>query len=274
MQSKNRESELRIKVLAPYSFCVGIDEIVIDENLQRKTLSDVSIAKLAADIKDVGLITPPCVFHFDGKYHIVAGYRRYRALLHLKETVIPVIVLGGKPESGNMITLSENEEREAINCVDLAEWIVEIMNSANLSQSEIARRLKKSEAWVSGVIKILEMPTLVVESLRMDLLSISVAREFAKCPDVNQISKWIEMAFENGCSARTARYWVEQWSMYHSQAEDIAGSWEPPEVAEKYEIPPAICDFCGGSRKYNEMKIARVCADCYEIASANLKTHK
>ena len=269
----NKKAEFPHKVISKYDKVVPIEEIKLPSRIQRKTVNEAGISELANSIRNSGLIYPPIVYEHDGYYILVAGYRRFRAILMLKCSGIPVCLIGADPKVADGVTLVENEEREAINPVDMAFWLKEIMLSEDITQDDLARRLKRSTGWISGILKILKWEDYLVRAVKDEMISYSVAQQFADCPDRNQVERWVEMAFENGCSVRTARYWVEQWKMYSSQSENVAGALEPVPGEIQYVVPEGTCELCGAGKAYEHLRIVRACHDCYNIAKQNLSNH-
>jgi ParB family chromosome partitioning protein len=58
---------------------IDINEIVIKDEVRRNNIKQSKIEELADSINRAGLINPINVVEMDGKYWLVAGYRRYLA---------------------------------------------------------------------------------------------------------------------------------------------------------------------------------------------------
>jgi len=132
------------------------------------------IDELADDIKNRGLIQNLVVWHKrmrrephvlpDGRevwdrYILVAGNRRYAAVLKIREEdptafeKVSVTLLVGNEDDALFAQLAENLQREDLNILDLANAIYAMRNRGH-TQATIAKRLSKSQAWVSRIIKL------------------------------------------------------------------------------------------------------------------------
>jgi ParB/RepB/Spo0J family partition protein len=100
---------------------IPADQICAGGN-DRQTFDADALAELAASIKQNGLAQPPTVRPMkDGRYEIVAGERRVRAMRDvLAWPEIPVILREMDDETASAIMLSENTARADLNPVEEA----------------------------------------------------------------------------------------------------------------------------------------------------------
>lgn len=156
---------------------LDIEEIVADPNQHRKTFHDETIAELAESIKIHGVIQPLIVRKENGKYRIVAGERRYRAsrLAGLKK--LPVIIRDDiSDRDAAEIALIENLQREDLNPVDEALGYEKLIADFGITQEEAADRVGKSRSAVTNTLRLLKLPTAVLEKLREGAISAGHAR--------------------------------------------------------------------------------------------------
>ncbi len=122
----------------------------------RKTFGEESLIELAASIERHGLIQPITVKHLDnGTYLLVAGERRFRAFERLGRPTIPAIVTMGDAEE---IALIENIQREDLNPLEEAEALTRMMDRHNYTQEQLGQVIGKSQAAVSQVLGLLNLP--------------------------------------------------------------------------------------------------------------------
>lgn len=135
---------------------IPIDLIKInDDDNCRLSPSEEGIKELADQIKEDGQTTPILVFkNADNTFTLIAGSRRVKAIrLNQEELGIPQVVLAiVKKKLSDVdiisINLCENIQREALSCIEEARGVKRLSN-AGLTQTEIAKKIGKSQAWVS-----------------------------------------------------------------------------------------------------------------------------
>jgi ParB/RepB/Spo0J family partition protein len=108
-----------------------------------------SIAELAADIAEHGVLQPLIVQQGkNGKFTLLIGERRLRALLLNKAETAPAIIATVSAELASEVQLMENIQREDLNTKDLAMAIHGLWEKHG-SIAEVGRRCHKSPSWVS-----------------------------------------------------------------------------------------------------------------------------
>lgn len=129
-------------------------EILTLDNV-RTVFDDESLAELAEDIKNNGLINPITVRHgHDGKYFLVAGERRMKAC-ELAGVPIMAKVINADAAAGKRIQLAENIHREDLCLEDKARAVRELYDQLGTMQA-VADLVKKSKAWVSKHVAVTE----------------------------------------------------------------------------------------------------------------------
>ncbi|MGN1302907.1 MAG: ParB/RepB/Spo0J family partition protein [Clostridia bacterium] len=148
-----------------------ITEVEPNRNQPRKNFNQEALEELAESIKEYGLIQPIIVTEKEGYYSIIAGERRWRAckLAGLEE--IPVIVREDDEKKNNEIALIENIQREDLNPFEKALGIKNLMNTYDLTQEEVAKKLGKSRSAIANTIRILNLEPRVLEFAKQGKLT-------------------------------------------------------------------------------------------------------
>lgn len=144
---------------------VPIEKIVPNRHQPRLSFNDESILELALSIKENGLIQPIVVREMGDHYEIVAGERRYRAMMMTGFTDVPVIIHDMSDEKSATLALIENIQREDLNTVDEAKAYREILRIEGITQKELAKRLGKSQSSIANKIRLLDLSQSVLEAL-------------------------------------------------------------------------------------------------------------
>ncbi len=146
---------------------IQMKEIVVKEQVRTK-FNDDSIKDLAKNIEVNGLIQP-LVLHQDknGKYRLICGERRYRALTFNKAISAPCFVLENKTEEELMaIQFSENSSREELHYVDKADGILNYQIATEASERKIQAALGISKSEVHRSLLIAKMPRNLKEAAK------------------------------------------------------------------------------------------------------------
>lgn len=156
---------------------VPLGRLVPNPLQPRKTFDEASLEELAASIRLHGIIQPVIVEDSgDGTFLIVAGERRYKAAEKAGLREVPVVVRSFTPEKKLEIALIENVQREDLNPVEEAEAYKVLMEAARLSQEEVAEKVGKSRPTVANALRLLKLPSEMLEALRSGDLSPGHAR--------------------------------------------------------------------------------------------------
>ena len=143
-----------------------INEVEPNRDQPRKNFNQEALEELANSIKEYGLIQPIVVSKKDGYYCIIAGERRWRAckLAGLKE--IPAIIREDDEKKNQEIALIENIQREDLNPFEKALGIKNLMNTYNLTQEEVAKKLGMGRSTVANSIRVLNLDSRVLELVK------------------------------------------------------------------------------------------------------------
>lgn len=159
----------QIKAVAqnPDAVIINPNQIDVRPQVRKKRgLEPESIAELAASIQEQKQIQPITVLRLDsGRYRLVAGERRLRAIRDvLQRDEISAIIYklpdGENPDEWKItfIQLSENEQREKLDPLELAEDLKRIKDGTGMSQDQIASSLGFSKGKVSKLLSLLDAP--------------------------------------------------------------------------------------------------------------------
>ena len=137
---------------------IDISLIELNPDQPRKVFDDDEIEGLAQSISENGLINPVTLREKDGKYQIISGERRFRALKFLNKQTIPSLVLKNIPDNKMLeLTLVENIQRADLNAIEVARSYKKLIEELNIKQEELANRVGKSRSSISNSIRLLDL---------------------------------------------------------------------------------------------------------------------
>ena len=186
-----------------------LEDIVRDENQPRREFSEEAINALAASIKEHGVLQPIVVTKEDGKYKIVAGERRWRAAKVAGLDKIPAVIRTLDSQNRLELSIIENAQREDLNAIELATAYAKLKTQFNLSASEIATKVGKSEQAIQNTLRLLNLPEDVKKTMVKEKLSEGVMRPLVN-RDEKTIKKILPKIIDEGWTSRKVeRYFSE-----------------------------------------------------------------
>jgi ParB family chromosome partitioning protein len=98
---------------------IDIENIYPNPFQPRKKFNIEKIKELASSIKETGMIQPIIVYKKAGKFHLIVGERRWRAVRYLKWKKIPAIIKDISTDNVMIGALVENIQREDLNAIEI-----------------------------------------------------------------------------------------------------------------------------------------------------------
>lgn len=136
-------------------FSCPIEELQPHRQQPRKSFNDVKMAELVASIKEKGVIQPLVVRQQGDHYQIIAGERRWRAAQKAGLDRLPVVIQEVSEDWALEIALIENLQREDLNPLEEAGAYRYLMDSFDLHQDEVAKRVGKDRTTVTNAVRLL-----------------------------------------------------------------------------------------------------------------------
>ena len=138
---------------------VGIGAIRPDPDQPRREMDGEGLESLAASIRLHGVLQPLLLrAEAEGRYHIVAGERRWRAAALAGLTDLPARVLNVSEEALREISLIENVQRKDLTPIEIASALQALIRKNGLTQEDCAARLGWSRALVANRLRLLNLP--------------------------------------------------------------------------------------------------------------------
>jgi ParB family chromosome partitioning protein len=184
----------------------GVREIEIarirpNPNQPRIQFDEEALAELADSIAERGVLQP-ILLRPDGEdYQIIAGERRWRAAQRARLHVIPAIVRDIDESTTAELALIENIQREDLNALEEAEGYRQLIQAHGHTQDDVGKIVHKSRSHVANLLRLLDLPEMVKQSLLQGDISMGHARAVATAEDPEALTKEI---VAKGLSVRQA----------------------------------------------------------------------
>ncbi|MEX2196043.1 MAG: ParB/RepB/Spo0J family partition protein [Thermoleophilaceae bacterium] len=180
-----------------------LDLVKPNERQPRRDFDKEALVALSESIKARGVLQPIVVRPLaDGSYELIAGERRLRASRIAGLDAVPAIVRETADAERLELALIENVVREDLNPVEEARACATLVEDLGVTKEELARRLGRSRPRLSNLIRILNLPDAVLESIETGALSEAHGRAILECPDHDARRRLAERALRDGWSVR------------------------------------------------------------------------
>jgi ParB family chromosome partitioning protein len=184
----------------------GVREIEVarirpNPNQPRQQFNEESLDELADSIAERGVLQPILLRSDDEGYQIIAGERRWRAAQRARLHTIPAIVREIDESTTAELALIENVQREDLNAIEEAEGYRQLIQRHGHTQEDIGRIVHKSRSHVANLLRLLDLPEFVKQSLLQGDISMGHARAVATALDPEELTREI---VAKGLSVRQA----------------------------------------------------------------------
>jgi len=183
---------------------IEIDQLQSNPLQPRGVISPESLVDLVDSIREHGILEPLLIAKTPAGYQLIAGERRWRAakIAGLKE--VPVIVRETTPRGMLEMAIVENVQRVDLNPMERARAFQRLVDEFQLPTSEIARRVGKSQAYVSNSLRLLTLPDAIKDGLLSGSIAEGHARALAAIGDNRMIIEAYKMVLRESASVRRA----------------------------------------------------------------------
>jgi ParB family chromosome partitioning protein len=160
---------------------------------------------LVTSIREHGLIQPILIRPLSHGFEIVAGHRRYQACKSLRWRFIPCKIRELTDKQAFEIQLSENIQRKSMDPIEEAEAFRRyVIDFGWGGVSDLAKKIGKSEEYVSHRIQLLKLPEEIKKKIASQLLNVSKAIEISAIP-IEKQSQIVGEIIENNLSVKRIR---------------------------------------------------------------------
>jgi ParB family chromosome partitioning protein len=166
-----------------------------------------ALDELAESIRQRGVLQPILLRPDGENFLIVAGERRWRAAQRARLHSIPAIVREIDESTTAELALIENIQRQDLNALEEAEGYRQLIARHGHSQDDVGRIVHKSRSHVANLLRLLDLPEFVRQSLLKGDISMGHARAVATVEDPEALTRAI---ITKGLSVRQAEDWARR----------------------------------------------------------------
>jgi ParB family chromosome partitioning protein len=137
---------------------LAVSNIVPNPLQPRSHINEAELVELTASIEASGLLQPIVVRSKNGKYELIAGERRWRAVQRLGWPKIPAVIKEADDQTLLTLALIENLQRDDLTAIDAAAGYQRLSDEFQLGQAEIARLVGRDRSTVANLLRLLRLP--------------------------------------------------------------------------------------------------------------------
>jgi len=190
---------------------VPLDEIRPNPEQPRTVFDPEELASLAESIAAHGILMPLIVRRHEGSYALIAGERRLRAagLAGLHE--VPVIVRSADDGVEQLeLALVENLQRADLDPIECALGFQRLIVDFGMTQEQVARRVGKNRATIANAVRLLRLPTFVLQAVQEGRISGGHARALLPLTDEEQLRRALAKVIAQDKSVRATERMVAE----------------------------------------------------------------
>jgi ParB family chromosome partitioning protein len=187
----------------PAALEAPIDALEPNPAQPRVHFDGTALAELAASIRESGLVQPILVRpHGDGRYQIIAGERRWRAARQVGLATVPIMVRDVPDDRLLEMALVENIQRQELSPVEEALAYQKLLETLQLSQEDLGKKLGKDRSTVANSVRLLRLPAEIQGFINDRRLDAGHARPLLALERADDQIALAREAAQKGLSAR------------------------------------------------------------------------
>ena len=189
---------------------IPLAEIDANPFQPRREFDEVELASLADSIRAHGLLQPIAVRRVDNRYQLIAGERRMRAALMADWQAVPARVIVADDRQLVELAIVENLQRRDLNPLEKAESFQRYLAQYQCTQEELARRLQIDRSTIANLIRLLELPATVQDTLRTGAITQGHARALLPLGDEREQTAMCRRVVDESLSVRQVEAIVQE----------------------------------------------------------------
>ncbi|HEY4648515.1 MAG TPA: ParB/RepB/Spo0J family partition protein [Gemmatimonadales bacterium] len=181
---------------------LAVNTIVPNPLQPRSHINEAELVELTASIEASGLLQPVVVRPRNGRYELIAGERRWRAVQRLGWPKIPAVLKEADDQTLLTLALIENLQRDDLTAIDEAAGYQRLSDEFKVTQAEIARMVGRDRSTVANLLRLLRLPEPIKALIQDRKLSEGHARSLLGVSDESRMIGLANEAVAQGWSVR------------------------------------------------------------------------
>ena len=190
---------------------IPVDQIEVNPKQPRRDFDEKALQELADSILLHDIIQPITLVRIHASsFRLISGERRLRAskMAGLKD--IPAYIRMANDQQMLELSLLENLQREDLNAIEIGLSYRRLMEECDLTQEQVAERMKKDRSTVTNYIRLLKLPPDIQKAVRDSVMSMGHARAIIALEKIDQQLYVFREIKEKGLSVRQVEALVKE----------------------------------------------------------------
>jgi ParB family chromosome partitioning protein len=183
---------------------IATDQLQPNPLQPRGSIRPDTLEDLVQSIRKHGILEPLVVAQTPAGMQIIAGERRWRAARIVGLIEVPTIIKQTTPQGMLEMAIVENVQRSDLNPIERAKAFERLSREFNLSTSDIAERVGKSQPYVSNTLRLLRLPDALKDGLLSGVITEGHARALAAIEDNRAMIEAYKIVLRESASVRRA----------------------------------------------------------------------
>jgi ParB family transcriptional regulator, chromosome partitioning protein len=223
----------------PHVRLIPLEQIVPNPHQPRREFDEPALQELADSIRQHGILQPLLVRQRGNeRFELIAGERRHRAAKIAGLTHVPAIVQKFSDREQAEISLIENLQREDLSPVETARAFRTLINQFGMTQKQIGERVGKTQSAISNLLRLLQLPEAILDSLDRGELQEGHARALLSIEDDTLRSHLSQQVIAHQLSVRQTEALVKSGKASRTESEQT--------VSKAVRLPSAESVSCAG----------------------------
>lgn len=188
---------------------IPTEKLLPNPHQPRHQFESEDMLGLANSVKENGILQPLLIRRINNSnyFEIVAGERRLRAAILASLDTVPCIELECESEQSAVYSILENVQRADLTFFEEAVAVGKLINHFGMSQSEVAKKLGKSQSALSNKVRLLKLAPDVRYFIEKEGLTERHARALLALDSEKDIWKVLNIVKERNLNVvQTERY--------------------------------------------------------------------
>lgn len=214
---------------------IATDKIRPNRAQPRVNFESNAALRLADSVRRYGILQPLTVRVIenaqDGRcFELIAGERRFRAAVMLQMQSVPCVIMEADERKAAELALVENLLRQDLNFFEMAKAIRRLIDSFELTQEEVAKRLSLTQSAVANKLRLLRFGEEEQQFILASGLTERHARALLKITDGALRKKATEHVIKWRMNVANTEQYIERVLNEEKQKAEIEKSLSKPKM--------------------------------------------
>lgn len=232
-------------------------------NPHRITIDESSIIELAKDIRDRGLLNPITVRPTGDRFEVIAGDRRYNAVMFLGWPMVECRITETiTDDQCEALRLSENLQRENLSPYEEAIQVAALYRLHQHDPHLVAKACNRTAAWCAQRYELFAIQDELQPLVHSGNLSIGAALQLTKIDDATDRAYYTRLALADGCTVAVLARWINDYITQRLTEPGAPANYPPMPAPGQSIVVYLDCNLCDRPADTRTRAPKFICSHC------------